>query len=318
MNQLLRPKLTIPPQLSVSESGSFARYTFTHRVPAIIHQVIAENNYDDSIVNQLEALAQNLLQEQVCSLDNDGGTDLAAWTEYIAPHKAKYWLDAPFYFIESYFYRRLLQITAYFSLKPEQKIDPFELQKRLDLVKSMKLVRLEVQQHRQSLSDSADKQDPSWQQTLMNLLYLNLWGNRADLSLKPTRAGDFNHEQMSTQPQTESIILNDAAQVVNYLSQGNQQRIDFIVDNAGWELISDLLLVDFLLASNAVNVVHLHLKGHPIFVSDAMIKDVEETIDLLAKDQETAVREFATSLQNHLASGRLILQDHPLMKTRLD
>jgi len=147
MNQPWLPKLPIPPQLSVSEEGSFAHYTFTHRVPAIIQQVIAENEFSPSIVKQLEALSQNLLQEKVSPVNNDGGTDLAAWAKYMEPYQGKSWLDSPFYFIETYFFRRLLEIIKYFEIDQEQRQDPFELQKRLGLAKSISSIRLEVREY---------------------------------------------------------------------------------------------------------------------------------------------------------------------------
>ncbi|MEM7595014.1 MAG: damage-control phosphatase ARMT1 family protein, partial [Cyanobacteria bacterium P01_A01_bin.83] len=309
MNQSLRPKLPIPPQLTVSEEGSFAYYTFTHRVPAIIKQVIAENNYQPEIEAELQALAQNLLHEKVRPINNDGGTDLAAWIEYIKPYQSQSWLDCPFYFIETYFYRRLLEAIEYFAVEQDQIIDPFKLQKRLGLTKAMPSVRREVKNYH-NIHRCPQERNDIWRQTLLYLLYLNLWGNRADLSLNPTKAGDFNHEQIQIQNQGEYILLNDAPVVANYIKGLSQQRVDYIVDNSGFELISDLLIVDFLLTSNAAEIVYLHLKSHPIFVSDAMIKDVEETIDFLADDAEPEVQQLAARLKNYLTDKRLKLVDN--------
>ncbi len=56
-----------------------------------------------------------------------------------------------------------------------------------------------------------------------------------------------------------------------------------MIDNAGFEFICDLCLVDFLLGRAFGNQVYLHLKPHPTFVSDAMIKDVLYTRDFYYK-----------------------------------
>lgn len=317
MNQPWQPKLQIPPQLTVSEEGSFAYYTFTYRVPAIIQQVISENKFAPSIVKQLESLSQNLLQEKVHPLNNDGGTDLAAWAKYIEPYQGKSWLDSPFYLIEVYFFRRLLEIIEYFKVDPEQRQDPFELQKHLSLVNSISSIRLEVREYTQNLANLAQKRDKPGQKTLLTLLYLNLWSNRADLSLKPTKAGHFNPEQIETKNQEQYLVLNDAPLVVEYLTSGNHQRLDLIVDNAGFELISDLLVIDFLLTSKAVEVAYLHLKAAPIFVSDAMIKDVHQTLTVLINDQAAAVSALASRLQNYLNSGQLQLRENPFWTTPL-
>ena len=98
--------------------------------------------------------------------------------------------------------------------------------------------------------------------------------------------------------------------VLHYLKSNKGVRIDFMIDNAGLELIADLALADYLLTTGAAASVHLHLKMHPTFVSDAMKGDVNNTADFLAKANNTAVSAFGQRLMNDLASGRLILRDH--------
>ncbi|MCZ7669259.1 MAG: damage-control phosphatase ARMT1 family protein [Chloroflexi bacterium] len=74
------------------------------------------------------------------------------------------------------------------------------------------------------------------------------------------------------------------------ISSPPHNRIDLIADNAGFELAADLCLVDYLLKSETAVTVHLHLKAHPTFVSDALIKDVEATITFLAGDEDADMR----------------------------
>ncbi|MEM8673345.1 MAG: damage-control phosphatase ARMT1 family protein [Cyanobacteria bacterium P01_G01_bin.67] len=310
MNQFTLPQLPIPPQLIVSETGSFAYYTFTHRVPAIIEQVIAENNYPISVVSQLKTLAQDVLQGSIYPLENDGGEDIAPWNKYIIPYQNRLWLDTPFYFAETYFYRRLLAATQYFTVQlSEQKQDPFALQKQMSLMQVRESVRVQVRQY-QDFNYSAHRRDDLWKQILRYLLYLNLWGNRADLSLNPTKAGEFKHQSINNHNQQELVLIDDTSLVVNKISGFQNTRIDLIADNAGFELITDLMLVDFLLTSEAAGKIHLHLKTHPTFVSDAMIKDVHATLKFLAQESGKDVSELAIRLQNYLASGQLQLRDH--------
>ena len=51
-------------------------------------------------------------------------------------------------------------------------------------------------------------------------------------------------------------------------------QVTIILDNCGLELVSDLVLVDALLATDMCDVVHLHCKADPVFVSDVMWKDI--------------------------------------------
>ena len=80
-----------------------------------------------------------------------------------------------------------------------------------------------------------------------------------------------------------SLLKSLAAEKSSRNSQkdGPKSEIGIIVDNAGYELVSDLVLGHCLLATGAADVVTYHTKGHPTFVSDATTKDVLETIEVL-------------------------------------
>lgn len=47
------------------------------------------------------------------------------WQAFVQPHTSETWLSAPWWFVEHYFYRRILQAVSYASLKQ----DPFQAQK---------------------------------------------------------------------------------------------------------------------------------------------------------------------------------------------
>lgn len=307
MNQFLSPQLPIPSPLIVSEEGSFAYYTFTNRLPVIIEKVIAENNFSPSVVEKLTRLDKELLEGLVSYID-DEGPDIKAWGDYLQPFLEKRLIDTPFYFAETYFYRRLLETTEYFTSKTESRIDPFELQKQRGLEKVINSIR-KVSRELESLNNRYSERDNQWQQALRNLLYINLWGNRTDLSLRPTAAGEFEHQELDTNLEQNRVILDDTELITDKISNFQNNRLDFIVDNSGFELVSDLLVIDFLLTSNAAEVVYIHLKSHPVFVSDATIKDVHFTLDFLANDSEPKVKDLGIRLQRYQASGHLVLID---------
>src|SRR5262249_11202823 len=54
--------------------------------------------------------------------------------------------------------------------------------------------------------------------------------------------------------------------------------VDCLLDNAGFELLGDLCLAEYLLSTAQVQTVRFHAKVHPTFVSDAIIADVHTTI----------------------------------------
>jgi len=81
------------------------------------------------------------------------------------------------------------------------------------------------------------------QNILITLLYFALWGNRVDLSL--WSAFESDRSNFDIENQKAHILVDDAGLVTELLMSSACQRVDFIVDNAGFELICDLCLVDF-------------------------------------------------------------------------
>jgi len=45
-------------------------------------------------------------------------------------------------------------------------------------------------------------------------------------------------------------------------------KVVFFADNTGMEIISDLLLIDYLLSTKTVHEMYLYIKPYPIWVSD--------------------------------------------------
>ncbi|WP_442937766.1 damage-control phosphatase ARMT1 family protein [Nostoc sp.] len=300
------PKLHIPPSLLGSEVGSFTEFTVTQRMPAIARRVIAENNFPSEINTSLENLATELPTGFLPPLLNNTAVDFFAWNTYLESYKGQRWIDVPWFFAETYFFRLILEITNYFRPGVWQGVDPFELQKAQGLETSLDSIILLCGQANNWL-DNSQLGEESNQTALIALLYFALWGNRVDLSL--WSAFDSDRSRFDIQTQLAHILVNDASQVTDLLNSSQNRRIDFVVDNAGFELVCDLCLVDFLLSSGLANQVYLHLKPHPTFVSDAMIKDVHYTTKFLATSEHKQVISFAQRLQENIASRHLVLSE---------
>jgi uncharacterized protein with ATP-grasp and redox domains len=291
----------------MSEEGSFAYFTLLQRMPAIVQRVIDENDFPSSIVENLESLIQELPNGTVRFL-NDQGPDVTAWHQHLEPYVGKPWIDIPWLFAEIYFYRRILEATDYFREGSYQGVDPFALQKRRGLETTMVSIRelsarVNVWREQEQHEDEQNEQ-----KSLIALLYSVLWGNRADLSLWPVDAGELDSSQEIHLEQAH-ILVDDTSLIAERVANFQEVRIDVIVDNAGFELVCDLCVADFLLASQAAEVVHLHLKPHPTFVSDATIQDVHNTLEVLAASGDEAVQSLSHRLQNYMAQGRLLCRD---------
>jgi uncharacterized protein with ATP-grasp and redox domains len=282
-------QIDLPPPLMTFEPGSFAQHTITERKPQIIQQVIEENVYPADIVGALETFRNEISQGLIQPL-TEQAPDLAAWNNEWAAYQAKTWLELPWYFAETFFYRRLLEAVRYFEPGPWRAHDPFGIQKQRQVEGAVAWLGKNW--------DQMAEVEPNAKFEM--LLHSSLWGNRADLSnlsIQVQASGG-----LATEQERHHILIDHTDQVRAWLAAG-LERVDLICDNVGYELLFDLMLTDYILSQGWSGQVVLHLKEHPFFVSDAMPPDLLETIALLQKLPEA--RELGWRLGEHLATEQL-------------
>ncbi|KAG6841398.1 hypothetical protein C0991_011562 [Blastosporella zonata] len=119
------------------------------------------------------------------------------------------------------------------------------------------------------------------------MLQMCLWGNATDLSLLThMSADDIEHLQSvgrDAQAERQKYILkDDQEQLWNYLSSLEEGRVDFVLDNSGFELFTDFVFADFLVTHTPyVSKVYFHPKLIPWFVSDVTPPDFAKAITSL-------------------------------------
>lgn len=304
----MQPKLPIPPALQGHIVGDWTHHSIAVRLPEIAGRTLHENDFSPAIRARLESLIEEIPDGTIRGLSSSSAPDAMEWEAYIAPYVGQTWLEVPWFFVETYFYRRVLEATGYFQLGEGYGIDPFAYEKQLALETMQRDIELLARHLHDALEPEMDQDE-----MLMRFLTMSLWGNKADLSLW---AAD-DEEQMSNLTDIESrearVLVNDAPAIVDYLAGlgGQAIRVDFIMDNAGFELMCDLVLADFMLTRDIAQEVNLHLKLHPTFVSDTMLKDIEETITFLTQMEDVHTQALAFRLKKHLNEERLLLCTHP-------
>ncbi len=83
-----------------------------------------------------------------------------------------------------------------------------------------------------------------------------------------------------------------------------------MLDNAGFELISDLALVDILLSHRLAEQVILHVKAHPTFVSDAIETDLDLTIKFLTGSQDGNTAQFGKRVGTYFQKEQIQARSH--------
>jgi hypothetical protein len=295
--------IALPPPLMTSEPGSFARQTIVQRKPQLIRQAIEDNGYPPKIVERLEAFRDEIASEPMQPLTEDA-PDVDLWNGELAALGGRAWLDAPWFFAETFFYRRLMEAVGYFQAGPWQGRDPFGLQKQEQIVGAVERLAGEW--------DHLEAAEPAV--ALEALIHSSLWGNRADLSNETIRLAVRGG--LAAREERHNVLIDDT-EAVRRTVMGGLDRVDFVADNVGLDFTFDLALADLLLCQGWARQVVCHLKDWPFFVSDAMPRNARETISLLAAWPSPAVRALGWRLGAYLADRRLVLEADPFWTSPL-
>lgn len=144
---------------------------------------------------------------------------------------------------------------------------------------------------------------------IFNLLQVNLWGNRCDLSISNGREVKMSGNPFTSIDSYESSILVDRSKEIwNCIKNGTAtSTIDVVLDNAGYELFTDFVLVDFLLRNNFACKIRFHAKAIPWFISDVNKRDFSWSIDTLLNHTDSNLSGFGKRIANYVSIGRLEL-----------
>ena len=294
----------LPPPLHTGAPGSFARRTIEQRKHSIIADLLAGGGFAPAAVAGLRALAREIGGGRFSDPFAAGGGPLLvpaerrAWQQALRPLAGRPWLDLPWYEAEASFYLRVLTATGYYDrAAPGYGRDPFAGLKHAELERNAPRLAGE-------LAGAA----------LPVVVRSALWGNRVDLSNYEIDRGHADAviaaagaPEAAAGPDTAGgLVIDHTAAALHALADA--RRVDIATDNAGAELVCDLVLVDLLLAGG-VRQVRLHVKDAPFFVSDATAADVHATLAVLDA-QPPPARAIGRRLAGALADGALRIQPH--------
>lgn len=88
------------------------------------------------------------------------------------------------------------------------------------------------------------------------------------------------------------------------------RRIDFVLDNVGLELVTDLCLAEWLLDAGLADCVHFHCKQLPWFVSDALKYDFYWTLEQMVASEDSSLAQLGLAWQGRIDTGSFVLKDH--------
>ncbi|THH28520.1 hypothetical protein EUX98_g5671 [Antrodiella citrinella] len=332
---------------------SFANATMGHRLPTILGKAIDDVVYtlneqsdEDLIVDLVQCIERmdslkSELQEhaKLRPIIDDGEADVALWNKAIVKYfRGKDFMNAPWLFAEAYKYRRLREcfsVSKYWSNYDvffRQKCDTFSRSNEAVFELSGRFG--EPFKHAENLSSSEKAE--SLRLMFLELTQVCLWGNSTDLSLLINMTEEQIKSLQSTGgealAETEKNILGNHMsrlwEVVRDLNKDSVNtgggRIDFVLDNAGFELYCDCVYADFLLQSGLASEIRFHGKRYPWFVSDVTRKDWAWLLNSMvygqlfpkATEQEKeGLKRLGLRWKQYEKEGKWIYEQHPFWCT---
>ncbi|KAK3703638.1 Hairy/enhancer-of-split with YRPW motif protein 2 [Vermiconidia calcicola] len=202
--------------------------------------------------------------------------------------------------------------------------DIFKRQKDESLIKSRAAVE-ELATHFEENVMNARLGGRSSQAEEQKLLFLEmtqiaLWGNATDLSLLSSIGVDElgSLQGRNAIEKNRRNVVDDASEAVwSYLAKPTRanRRIDIVLDNAGFELLTDLVYGAYLLESGQADYVVFSVKDFPWFVSDATHSDIDSLLEHLDNSVLFPNRKYIEPLVRRLRclfeAGSMTLRSHP-------
>ncbi|PLW34503.1 hypothetical protein PCANC_08548 [Puccinia coronata f. sp. avenae] len=324
---------------------SFAHATMGQRLPTILGkaiddtiQTLNQESEEDRIVDlvscieRMENLMDDLHQNaKLRPIVDDGEGDISLWNKEIARYfRGKDFMNAPWLFAEAYKYRRLhecFSISKYwgsYDVFFRQKCDTFS--RSGDAVFELST--------RFADPPKMIQEEGSAKQEQLKLLFIELtqvclWGNATDLSLLINMTEEDIKKLQSTggahlADSEKNILGNHLSKLWQHFSQLKGGRVDFVLDNAGFELYCDCVYADFLLQSGLVKQVRFHGKRFAWFVSDVTRKDWSWLLNSMVfghlftdrtQDDLASLKRLGERWKQYEKEGKWIYEQHPFWCT---
>ncbi|OSD03671.1 DUF89-domain-containing protein [Trametes coccinea BRFM310] len=259
----------------------------TEAEKAVIEETIEEGK---RIIGKVGEVKYDMARDRVLQPIPEDGEALAdvynKELDRLAEKKKNTWLTVPWLYSECYLYRLIR--SFFVQTKHWKDYDPFLSQKEATFQKSSKAIyQLATTMHELEQDKETLASDPENLKVIFKeMIQMCLWGNATDLSMLT----HMSHEDIqrlqsvgrdAQAARAEFILHDDQEKVWHHLTSlagKEDSRVDFVLDNAGFELFTDFVFADFLVTYTPyVSKVVFHPKLIPWFVSDVTPPDFKST-----------------------------------------
>lgn len=212
------------------------------------------------------------------------------------------WFQTDWMYAECYFYRRINE--AFLESKTLHTYDPFQYLKNETLESAMETMKTALAHYVLAVIEHESYHPAALENVLIRLLKHGLWANRVDLSLS---AGSAIRIELDPLKQVndwdEYIVVDNTEEVWFILKKIQTPLIDIVMDNIGFEALTDMCLADYLVTKYNASRVRFRIKKIPWFVSDVMQPDFDFAINRLAQNSDNASKRLAERWRSYLNNG---------------
>lgn len=186
------------------------------------------------------------------------------------------WLTGPWLFLENYLYRVInsffVKQSLWFNYDIFANLKNSSFESSTDGVVELAIRYYQLIEETKGIDEATKKI------LFLEFAEISLWGNATDLSLLATATLEDIKSIQGAEARKKSeanILTNDLETAWKELSASKDpvKRVDFVLDNAGFEVYTDLIFALFLLDLKIADKIVFHTKDIPWMVSDVNIKD---------------------------------------------
>ncbi|KAM9001622.1 damage-control phosphatase ARMT1-like isoform X1 [Sarcophilus harrisii] len=330
----------LPPRMTPKEEGSLPYLRIKDQTPTILTKAIdalhrhkseffekhgeVGTEAEKKAISLLSKLRNELQTDKPFLPLTDNCLDADIWNKYLEYHhtllnennKKISWFQSPWLYVECYMYRRIHEALVLSS--PISYFDVFKESKERNFFESQEAIKT-LCSYLQDLKKRIENLDEKQlKDEFLKLFQIVLWGNKCDLALSPNQSIPQTSSPLAVLEDLKPYILvNNLDYLWSLLISRKKMRqetfsitrVDFIMDNAGFELVTDLVMADFLLASKLATEIHFHGKSIPWFVSDTNKNDIYWLIEQLKAANTKCMSECGINWEYYLKHS-WIYQDH--------
>ncbi|KAI4498728.1 hypothetical protein M0802_006195 [Mischocyttarus mexicanus] len=290
-------------KLSGTYMRSFAYVTLKDRLPIILTKIIdnfsrnkeqIELKYGQEAIQEVKQIVGFISQlkneivtnkplKLLPTIENDDDNDVNLWNKYLEDKTEKEgttptWFNTEWLYCECYMYRTLAQ--KFLLVNALRMYDPFQEQKRTAFINSLVTIKL--------LS-------------------------KCDLSLSAGSDSSQTGNPIDQLPALYSDILDDATdfawKILSKQKEHDSNIVDMVLDNAGYELFTDICLAIFLVQFGLAGKIRFYVKRYPWYVSDTTTPDFHWTLDYMKNSSNPELERIAKLSYDYLKNNTWTIEE---------